>query len=151
MADLEHLAREVQRHYPRIYVACHVDHRARRGQKPAVSARDQTILAHVPDAGVRPQDLAAHLRVTPSTVSAALKRLSAKGFVAMTPAKKDARAKVITLTDAGQAALSQTSVLDHARVVAALGRMSAAQRKVVLRGLGLLADAAETASPQGKR
>lgn len=143
MPTLEELAREVQRHYPRIYIACHVDHRRRRGQGPAVSARDQTILAHVPTDGVRPRTLAAHLRVGPSTLSAGLKRLSTMKLIAMTPEAGDARGRIVHLTDAGREALSQTSVLDSARVTAALARLTASQRAVAVRGLALLADAAQ--------
>ncbi len=149
MANIEQMARDIQRHYPRIYIACHVDHRARRGQGPTISARDQTILAHVPNAGVRPQALAAHLKVTPSTMSAALKRLTAMGFITMAPEAKDARAKVVRLADAGRAALSQTSVLESSKVKAALARLSAPERAAVVRGLELLADAAQAASKGG--
>jgi DNA-binding MarR family transcriptional regulator len=145
MANLDQLAREVQRHYPRIYIACHVDHRARRGQGPTVSARDQTILAHVPNIGARPQELAAHLKVVPSTMSAALKRLTALGLIIMTTEVRDGRAKVVRLTDAGKAALSQTSVLEVSRVRAALAKLSAADRAIVVRGFELLADAAQAA------
>lgn len=143
MPTLEELTREVQRHYPRIYMACHVDHRRRRGQGPAISARDQTILAHVPANGVRPRTLAAHLSVGPSTLSASLKRLRTMRLIAMTPEAADARARVVHLTEAGRQALSQTSVLDSARVAAALGRLTASQRTAVIRGLALLADAAQ--------
>lgn len=143
MANLEQMARDVQRHYPRIYIACHVDHRARRGQQPTISARDQTILAHVPSAGARAQVLAAHLRITPSTLSAALKRLLAMGLITANAERGDARAKTVRLTDAGRAALSQTSVLEFARVKAALARLPAADRATVVRGLELLADAAQ--------
>jgi DNA-binding MarR family transcriptional regulator len=150
MSKLDQLAREVQRHYPRIYIACHVDHRARRGQGPAISARDQTILAHVPNAGERPQSLAAHLKVVPSTMSAALKRLSALGLVTMTPEAKDARAKIVRLTEAGRAALSATSVLELSRVTTALARLSTADRRAAVHGLELLADAAQAAHKGNK-
>jgi DNA-binding MarR family transcriptional regulator len=143
MAKLDHLAREVLRQYPRIYIACHVDHRARRGQGPTISARDQTILAHVPNSGVRPQALAAHLRVVPSTMSAALKRLTVLGLVTMTTEAADGRAKIVRLTDSGKEALSKTSVLDAARVRAALAKLSEADRRSVVLGLELLADAAQ--------
>jgi DNA-binding MarR family transcriptional regulator len=142
---LDQLAREVQRHYPRIYVACHVDHRARRGQGPTISARDQTILAHVPGGGVRPRLLAAHLSVAPSTMSAALKRLVMLGLITMTTEARDGRAKIVSLTDEGKAALSKTSVLDPSRVRAALAQLSAADRLSAVRGLELLADAAQAA------
>ena len=143
MTSLEQAALEVQRHYPRIYVACHVDHRDRRGQGPEITARDQTILAHVPNGGVRPQVLATHLQVGPPTMSAALKRLAALGLVTMIQEENDARAKNVFLTDAGRNALSRTSVLDFSRVRSALARLNTADRAAVVRGLELLADAAQ--------
>lgn len=148
MRDLDRLTREVLRHYPRIYVACHVDHRARRGQGPAVSARDQTILAHVPSAGLRPQDLARHLHVAPSTLSAALKRLASLELITLTAPSHDRRARVIRLTEAGKAALSETSVLESTRVRAALVRLRGEDRAAVVRGLELLADAAQAAGKE---
>lgn len=144
MANVEQQVRGIQRHFPRIYIACHVDHHRRRGQGPAISARDQTILSHVPDRGVRPGALAAHLRVAPSTLSAALKRLNAMDLIVIALPAGDARGRVVRLTAAGREALSQTSVLDSARVTAALGRLTAPQRAVVVRGLALLADAAQS-------
>lgn len=145
MTTLDEFAREVQRHYPRIYIACHVDHDARRGQGAKVSARDQTILAHIPNKGVRPNALAGHLRITASTLSAALTRLARMGLIDLAPMPSDRRGKVVQLTGLGKAALSRTSVLDIARVRAALSRLSAVECAVAVRGLELLADAAQAA------
>lgn len=145
MTELDRQAQDVLRHYPRIYIACHSDHRARKGQGPGVTARDQSILAHIPDAGVRPQALAQHLDVAASTLSAALKRLSGMGLIALAADPDDARGKVARLTQAGRAALSKTSVLDIARVRAALRLLGAAERAAIVQGLSLLADAAQAA------
>jgi hypothetical protein len=54
MNPLDQSALEVLRHYPRIYLACHVDHKNRRGQGSSVSARDQSILAHIPEGACVP-------------------------------------------------------------------------------------------------
>lgn len=143
MTEIEQQARDVLRHYPRIYVACHVDHTARRGQGEAITARDQTILAHVPDAGVRPHDLAAHLDVAASTLSEALRRLAGMDLVTLDADPLDGRARIVRLTRKGLAALAETSVLDMARITASLMRLSAAERDAVVRGLSLLADAAQ--------
>lgn len=143
MTEIDQQAREVLRHYPRIYVACHVDHAARRGQGAEITARDQTILAHVPDAGIRPQDLAAHLDIAASTISEALRRLTAMDLVTLDADPLDGRARIVRLTATGRAALAETSVLDVARVTASLARLSAADRELVVRGLSLLADAAQ--------
>jgi DNA-binding MarR family transcriptional regulator len=145
MATLRQLTLEVQRQYPRIYLACHIDHAARRGQGPAISARDQTILAHIGAAGLRPRELAAHLAVGASTLSAALKRLVGLGLVVMAPTAHDARGRIVRLTVAGQRAISRTSVLESARVRGALARLPDADRALVVRGLTLLADAAHQA------
>lgn len=145
MATLTQLTLEVQRQYPRIYMACHADHAARRGQGPGISARDQTILAHVRAEGLRPHELAAHLDVAASTLSAALKRLVGLGLVVMAPTAHDARGRVVRLTAAGRSAMARTSVLESARVRDALARLPAADRALVVRGLTLLADAAHQA------
>lgn len=139
------MAGEILRHYPRIYIACHTDHKHRKGQGAAVTARDQSILAHVPDNGVRPQVLAKHLAISASTLSAALKRLEAMGLIAMASDDEDARAKIVRLTQSGRASLAATSVLDVARVKAALKRVDAKDRAAIVRGLSLLADAAHAA------
>lgn len=145
MTSLDDDAIDILRHYPRIYIACHVDHEARRGQGPGVSARDQTILAHVPKAGCRPQALAAHLDIAASTMSEALARLVQLGLVDLQPSANDARGKIVRLTGAGKEALSQTSVLERTLVRAALERLDADERRTVVRGLELLAEAAQAA------
>lgn len=144
MSQINDQAAAVLRHYPRIYIACHTDHRDRKGQGSAITARDQTILAHIPDDGIRPNALAAHLDIAASTLSAALKRLAAMHLVKLETDREDARGKIVRLAPAGQAALSRTSVLDVARVTAALRGLNAEERTVVVRGLSLLADAAQT-------
>ena len=143
MSPIKDQAAAVLRHYPRIYIACHTDHRDRKGQGDAITARDQTILAHIPDDGIRPNLLAAHLDVAASTLSAALKRLASMQLVLLDTDATDARGKIARLAPAGKAALSQTSVLDVARVLAALRGLNAEERAAVVRGLSLLADAAQ--------
>ena len=149
MSDINHQAREILRHYPRIYIACHVDHRDRRGQGEAITARDQTILTHVPDAGIRPHELAGHLDLAASTVSEALRRLGDLGLTTLDADPADGRARIVRLTETGRAALAKTSVLDIERVRAALERVDAEARAAIVRGLELLADAAQT--PRGER
>ncbi|MEZ5284819.1 MAG: hypothetical protein R2712_08430 [Vicinamibacterales bacterium] len=80
---------------------------------PAITARDQTILAHVPDAGVR------HARAAPrgGAIDALSKRSPGwrgLGLVMLQPVARDGRGKAIMLTDAGREALSETSVLETA-------------------------------------
>ena len=144
MSQINDQAAAVLRHYPRIYIACHTDHRERKGQSGAITARDQTILAHIPDQGIRPNALAAHLDIAASTLSAALKRLASLRVVALEADAEDARGKIVRLAPAGHAPLSRTSVLDVARVMAALHGLNAEERAAVVRGLSLLVDAAQT-------
>lgn len=148
MSQIEQLAREVLRHYPRIYIACHADHKSRRGQGAQITARDQTILAHIPNSGVRAQTLARHLDIAPSTLSAALKRLSKMELTSLEPERGDARARVVSLAEKGRAALAATSVLDVERVCAALKKVSSANRDAIVKGLSLLADAAIAAKEE---
>ena len=143
MSQINDQAAAVLRHYPRIYIACHTDHRDRKGQGGAITARDQIILAHIPDLGIRPNALAAHLDVAASTLSAALKRLASMKLIVMETDGADARGKMVRLAPAGQAALSRTSVLDVTRIRAALRGLNAEERAAVVRGLSLLADAAQ--------
>lgn len=51
---------------------------------------------------VRATDLACHLGVTPSSVSRALSALEQHGYVTRTPDPTDARAHLVSLTDAGR-------------------------------------------------
>ena len=143
MTTLDALTQAILRHYPRVYVACHIDHQARRDQGPQISARDQTILSHVSDTGLRPQALAQHLGIAASPMSAALKLLTAMDLVKLTPDAGDARGKVVRLTSAGKTALTKTSVLDVSRVRAALTHLDPADRVLAVRGMALLADAAQ--------
>lgn len=150
MSQIDQQARDVLRHYPRIYLACHTNHSDRRGQGEAITARDQTILAHIPSSGLRARALAAHLDVAASTLSAALKRLAAMGLILSSADPVDARGKIVRLTARGANALAATSVLDIARVRAALRGVNAADRTAIVRGLSLLADAAMTARERGE-
>jgi len=134
---------ELQRLYPQIYLACHVDHVRASSTKWRLSARDASILAHLKlSEGTSPRTLAAHLRITASTLSAALKRLARLGYIESTPRLGDRRLRELRLTEHGAEAMASTSVLDAARVQQLLEKLSASEREVAVRGLTLLAQAA---------
>jgi len=138
---------EVQRLYPQIYIACHTDHVRAVSTKWRISSQDAAILVHLDrESGLRPRELAKHLGISSSTLSAYIARLSELGYLTSDPNKDDGRKREIRLTERGAEALSGTSVLDATRVKAVLKQLKPNDRKDALRGLKLLADAAKKIS-----
>lgn len=142
MADDDDI-REVQRLYPQIFVACHTDHVRAASTEWRISSPDASILVHLDrESGLSPRDLARHLGVVPSTLSAAIARLSKLGYLSSQPVAKDRRRRELRLTARGAEAVTATSVLDAERVRALLKKLTGAERKAAVRGLALLARAA---------
>ena len=134
---------EIQRLYPQIYLACHVDHVRASSTKWRLSSRDSSILAHLDiDRGMSPRALAGHLGVAASTVSAAIRRLTELGYISSDPAQSDMRQRELRLTARGAEAMAETSVLDAKRVDALVRRLNGKQRAAAMEGLRLLARAA---------
>jgi len=141
----DELVAEIQRLYPQIYIACHIDHIRAGSTSWRLSSRDSSILAHLDSrSGKSPRTLAAHLGVVASTLSAALQRLERLGYITSTPADGDRRRRELRLTDLGAKAMASTSVLDATRLEKLLARLSAKERYEAIHGLGLLARAAQT-------
>jgi DNA-binding MarR family transcriptional regulator len=131
---------EVQRFYPRIYLACHVDHVRTASTPFRISAQDASILSHLDrEMAQSPRELASHLGVAASTLSATIARLSRLGYITSTPAPGDQRRRELRLTAAGAEASASTSVLDAGRVQLLLNTLTPAERKDAVRGLALLA------------
>ena len=142
---------EVQRLYPQIYIACHTDHVRASSTKWRISSQDASILVHLDrDSGLSPRALAAHLGVVPSTLSAAIARLSELGYLTSTPKDADRRKRELRLTARGAEAIGSTSVLDAERVQALLNELNPNERKAALRGLALLAQAARRLKDEEK-
>ena len=134
---------EVQRLYPMIYIACHIDHVRSSSTKWNLSSHDSSILAHLDlTEGMSPRSLAKHLGVVPSTLSAALSRLTKLGYIESKAVEGDRRRKELRLTKLGAEAMASTSVLDHERVRKLLSLLRPNERKAALKGLTLLASAA---------
>jgi DNA-binding MarR family transcriptional regulator len=143
--------RLVQVCYPQIYFACHTRHLRRASTPTRLSAADSTLLAHLDERrSVRPTMLARHLGVAPSTLSAAVKRLTAHGYIVQDRASRDGRVRDLRLSRTGAEAMQASSVLESARVSLMLSQLSAAKRKQALAGLSLLAAAARDAR-EGRR
>lgn len=137
------LVHEVQRLYPQIYLACHVDHVRASSTEWRLSARDSSMLAHLDrDRGTSPRELAAHLGVAPSTLSAAIARLERLGYLTSSAPASDKRLRELRLTAKGAEAMASTSVLDVDRVRTLLEQLEPRERKAAVRGLALLAAAA---------
>jgi DNA-binding MarR family transcriptional regulator len=132
----------VQRYYPQIYLACHKRHVRASSTAYRLSARDSSILVHLNETvPVTPTELATHLGVRGSTLSAAIHRLERLGYLQRKRMPRDRRTVALTLSQQGATAMAATSVLDSERVEAVLARLKPSELKRALEGLELLAKA----------
>jgi len=139
------LVRAIQRAYPKVYLACHVDHVRTKSNRHHLSSHDSALLAHLDEsAPTLASDLARHLGVAKSTLSPALQRLEALGCLVRCAAADDRRQHELRLTPAGAIAMSNASVLDTHRVAGVLARLSQRDQRRAVAGLELLARAAAT-------
>ncbi len=130
----------VQRAYPQVWFACHLEHRTRSTSDDGLTDREAGILAHIDAAeGARASDVARHLGISKSTLSAQLKRLVALGFVRLERGALDQRERPVRLTVAGRKAVVARSPLDSARVRDLLDALSPQECARAVGGLELLA------------
>ena len=142
----------MQRCYPQIYLACHQRHVRAASTSFRLSSRDSSILAHLSETvPMVPTDLAAHLGVSGSTLSAAVAKLERLGYVERRSMPRDRRSIAITLTRQGATAMAETSVLDAVRIIEVLSCLSPTRRKQALAGLQLLAEASRQSMLSRKR
>jgi DNA-binding MarR family transcriptional regulator len=148
VTDISEAARQVMTLYPRIYFACHTRHVRDPDSATLLSRHQASVLDHLDE--IEPttvNELARHMGVTAATMSLALDRLERKGYVERARDSADRRRVQLRLTSAGVRIRDATSVLDPSRVEALLARLSGADRDAAVRGLALLAGAAQTQPP----
>jgi DNA-binding MarR family transcriptional regulator len=133
----------IQRYYPQIYLACHTRHQRRRANAASMTPNESSLLAHLHhEAPLRASALARHLGIGASTLSAAVKRLVALGYIVRERDQADRRALSLRLSAQGERAMQGSSVLETRRVATMLAKLSATERTRAIEGLRLLADAA---------
>src|SRR6478672_7793598 len=132
--------------YPRIYFACHTRHVRDPETQRLLSRHQASILDHLDEIDpTTVNELARHMGVTPATMSLGLDRLERKGYIARSRDSTDRRRVHVRLTTAGVRIRDSSSVLDAGRVEALLARLTSAERHDAIRGLALLASAAQLA------
>src|SRR4051812_38758898 len=140
---IRRLSYDVLRHYPQIYLACHLEHTRSRTNEFRLTDKDIVMLGHldqtVPLGAGR---LARHLGIGSPSLSAQLQRLEKSGYVRRKSDPEDRRNVEIRLTARGAEAMATTSILDPGRVTALLAQLSPAERTRAVDGLALLARAA---------
>ena len=144
MADMPDFARQVLTLYPRIYFACHTRHVRDPETRRLLSRHQASILDHLDEIDpTTVNELARHMGVTAATMSLGLDRLERKGYVARARDGTDRRRVHVRLTSAGVRIRDSASVLDPSRVESLLTRLTIAERHEAIRGLALLASAAQ--------
>ncbi|MEK6325529.1 MAG: MarR family transcriptional regulator [Acidobacteriota bacterium] len=129
--------------YPRIFHACHSRHVRDPKTREAVSTNQTRVLDHLDD--VEPTSLmglARHMGVSASTMSLTVDRLVRRGYVTRSRDAADRRVVNLRLTASGARLRDAQSVLDPIRVKTMISRLSTDERHDAVRGLGLLARAA---------
>ena len=145
MAPPADAARDLMALYPRIYFACHTRHVRDPQTQHLLSRHQASVLDHLDDVdSVTLNALARHMGVTPGTMSLTIDRLERKGYVVRLRDMADRRRVQVRLTSAGVRVKEASSVLDPPLVEDLMSRMTDEQREDAIRGLALLAGAAQS-------
>jgi MarR family transcriptional regulator, organic hydroperoxide resistance regulator len=138
-------ARDVMTLYPRIYFACHTRHVRDPQSQRLLSRHQASVLDHLDDVDpITLNGLARHMGVTPGTMSLTIDRLEQKGYVVRLRDTADRRRVQLRLSSAGVRVREASSVLDPPLVEGLMSRLTPEERDAAVRGLGLLAKAAQS-------
>jgi DNA-binding MarR family transcriptional regulator len=144
MASAAEAARDLMALYPRIYFACHQRHVKDPLTQRLLSRHQASVLDHLDEQdAVTLNGLARHMGVTAPTMSVTIDRLERKGYVARVRDTADRRRVNVRLTAAGVRVRDASSVLDPVLVESLMQRLATTDREAAIRGLSLLADAAQ--------
>lgn len=137
-------AQQVMSLYPKIFFACHT-RLVRDPQTSRLLSRHQaSVLDHLDEVDpITLNGLARHMGVTAGTMSLTIDRLERKGYVVRLRDVADRRRVHVRLTSAGVRVREANSVLDPRLVEAMVARLTDEERDIAIRGLGLLASAAQ--------
>jgi len=141
---MEPLVEQMLHFYPRIFLACHARHVRDPKTRKVLSAHQASILDHLDE--VTPtslMDLAKHMGVAPGTMSLSVERLVRDRYVIRRRDAADKRRLHLRLTAAGARIRDAQTVLDPRLVRAMLAHLSPEERLRGIRGLSLLARAAQ--------
>jgi DNA-binding MarR family transcriptional regulator len=130
--------------YPKIFLACHTRHVRDPQTNEVLTSHQASILDHLDEADpLNLADLARHMGVTPGTMSVAIDRLVQLGCVVRERDSEDGRRLQLRLTARGAQIKSAQTVLDPELVRALLEMLTPEEQADGLRGLAILARAAQ--------
>lgn len=130
--------------YPRVFLACHREHRRHPRSGQRISHQQASILDHLDESEpISVSRLARHMDVTASTMSLNLDRLERSGLIIRRRDAGDARRVLVRLSGAGARLKADQQVLDPQCVRELLAMLTPPGREQAIAGLQLLAGAAD--------
>jgi MarR family transcriptional regulator, organic hydroperoxide resistance regulator len=130
-------------HYPRILQACQRKV-VKDGHGASITSHQARILDHLDDEVPRSlNSLASHMGVTPATMSIAVEKLVAKGFLTRERSKDDRRKILLRLTPEGSKLRETQTLLEPERVREMLALLPEAEQEAGVLGIVILARAAD--------
>lgn len=127
--------------YPKIYLACHMQHPGRQSGE-RLTDREVHILGHLIEESVGAGALARHMSVTATTMSGVLDGLEKRGLVVRRRETPDRRRVVVALTPQGRRAMERSSILDADRIAGVLASLPGDTRDRLVEAIVELARAA---------